>query len=62
MRRKLGVTRASMIDSEQIHWQPIDGFNHKMNQLIVLHPISQIRWQKHRGVAVYVDKFRGHDS
>ena len=60
MRRKLGVTRASMIDFEQIHWESIDRFNHKMNQVIFLHPISQIRWQKHRSVAVYIDEFRGH--
>ena len=48
-RRELRVAAAAVVDGEGAQWQPLDGLEDEVNQIILRDPVAQIRREKQGG-------------
>ena len=60
MGRELFGTGAPMIDAEAFQREPVHRLDHEVDQVVLGHPLAQVRRQKHRRVTVNGDKSCGH--
>jgi len=58
--RILLAARAVVVDARRAHIQQPHRLHDEMHQMILRHPVAQIRRQEHRGVVIDGDEARGH--
>jgi hypothetical protein len=45
-----------MIDSERLKGEALAGLDHKMDEVILIDPITEVRGQKHGSVAIKINE------
>ncbi len=58
--RELPLAGATVVDPEGLQGEAVHRLDHEMDQVVLGHPIAQVRRQEHRRVTVYGDKSVGH--
>jgi hypothetical protein len=61
LRVEIGLIPAALgIDRKAREWQPLNGLDREMNQIIFRYPIPQVRRQQHRSSTLDVFETMGH--